>query len=391
MSKLFIEDTTLSAIGNAIREKTGSSELISPVDMPAAIGSISGGGSGLTEWTITQQASQAVYCAPTSYNGLNEYIDGKSFTINIDGTSPGLAFLFPNSDNLVDLSKVVINFKSGNAYGGATMFSGCHNLEYLPTLNVADSIVKELNNFFNVFQKCYRLRYITDNLWTPLMSLLKTSGSANFNLRNMFVNCYSLRELPDMSAFNNITSSSTNNNFHLYNNFVCECYTLNAVENLPVINYTNNITSNMFQYTFDSCYRLKDITFTTDNGTPIARTWSNQTIDLSSYVGYSSSSTSNILNYNSGITADKRVIDDTTYQALKNDPDWFTTDIAYSRYNHDSAVRTINSLPDCSTGSGNTITFKGASGSATDGGAINTLTEEEIAVATAKGWTVKIV
>jgi hypothetical protein len=65
----------------------------------------------------------------------------------------------------------------------------------------------------------------------------------------------------------------------------------------------------------------------------------------------------------------------------------------YSRYNHDSAVNTINSLPDTSAylataGGTNTIKFKGNAGSKTDGGAINTLTAEEIAVATAKGWTV---
>ena len=70
--------------------------------------------------------------------------------------------------------------------------------------------------------------------------------------------------------------------------------------------------------------------------------------------------------------------------------------MAYSRYNHDSAVATINSLPDTSAylaanGGTNTIKFKGAAGSATDGGAINTLTEEEIAVATAKGWTCSFV
>jgi hypothetical protein len=103
-----------------------------------------------------------------------------------------------------------------------------------------------------------------------------------------------------------------------------------------------------------------------------------------------------VLNYNSGITADKEVKDDATYQALKNDPDWFATKIEYSRYNHDSAVNTINSLPDTSAylaanGGTNTIKFQGASGSLTDGGAINTLTEEEIAVAAAKGWTVTFV
>ena len=99
---------------------------------------------------------------------------------------------------------------------------------------------------------------------------------------------------------------------------------------------------------------------------------------------------------NNGITADKFVNDDASYQALKNDPDWFANIPKYSRYNHDSAVETINSLPDTSAylataGGTNTIEFRGDSGSATDGGAINTMTEEEIAVAAAKGWTVSFV
>lgn len=47
MSKVFIEETTLSSIGDAIREKTGKSALIAPGDMPSEIESIttsSGGG-----------------------------------------------------------------------------------------------------------------------------------------------------------------------------------------------------------------------------------------------------------------------------------------------------------------------------------------------------------
>ena len=90
--------------------------------------------------------------------------------------------------------------------------------------------------------------------------------------------------------------------------------------------------------------------------------------------------------------SEKRVTDATSYQALKNDPDWWTTDIAYSKYNHDSAVRTLNSLPDVSiSGSGSsTIKFTGNAGWATDGGPIKNLTSSEIAVATAKGWTVAL-
>lgn len=95
--------------------------------------------------------------------------------------------------------------------------------------------------------------------------------------------------------------------------------------------------------------------------------------------------------------SDTEITDDTSYQLLKDNEDSYTRKIAYSRYNHDSAVETINTLPDTSAylaesgGTTNIIKFKGASGSATDGGAINTLTEQEIAVAAAKGWTVSLV
>ena len=145
-------------------------------------------------------------------------------------------------------------------------------------------------------------------------------------------------------------------------------------------------------------YRLKEFTFAVnEDGTPKTANWKNQTIETTSTskgtFGYGDYRPTK---YNSGITEDKEVKDDATYQALKNDPDWYSKDINYSRYNHDSAVNTINSLPDTSAyltanGGTNTIKFKGQSGALTDGGAINTLTEEEIAIATAKGWTVSLV
>ena len=143
--------------------------------------------------------------------------------------------------------------------------------------------------------------------------------------------------------------------------------------------------------------RMKNLIFATqEDGSPYAVRWNRQAIGLNNYVGYVNSTYyANLLNHNSGITKDKEVYNDATYQALKNDPDWYANGIKYSRYNHDSAVATINSLPDTSAylataGGTNTIIFMGQSGELTDGGAINTLTPEEIAVATAKGWTVTI-
>lgn len=44
MGKVYLQDSTLTAIGNAIREKTNSTGLMLPSAMPAAIQSIKGGG-----------------------------------------------------------------------------------------------------------------------------------------------------------------------------------------------------------------------------------------------------------------------------------------------------------------------------------------------------------
>ena len=177
-------------------------------------------------------------------------------------------------------------------------------------------------------------------------------------------------------------------------NLFASCYTLDEV--IGVNPTTGIITTNFLSSTVLNCYRLKDFMFMTkEDGLPYEVKWKSQTFDLSKYVGWVQYPTY-ITNYNSGITVDKEVVDDATYHALKDDPDWYTQKVEYSRYNHDSAVNTINSLPDASAylataGGTNTIKFKGAAGSKTDGGAINTLTEAEIAVATAKGWTVSLV
>ena len=174
------------------------------------------------------------------------------------------------------------------------------------------------------------------------------------------------------------------------------CYVLGELQNIPVSYNNSGTVSNKFPHFVYYCNRLKSLTFKTNSdGTPLVAKWKSQTIDLSEYTGYAQSDSS-ITDYNSGLTTATQITDDASYQSLKNNPDSWTTLIRYSRYNHDSAVETINSLPDTSeylatAGGTNTIKFKGDSGSATDGGAINTLTEAEIAVATAKGWTVTLV
>ena len=237
-----------------------------------------------------------------------------------------------------------------------------------------------------MFNGCRNLREIPEDFFWKLVpnadyweAAKNYYGDRDF----MFSHCVSLRKLPDISML----ASGDRYGSSLYYSGFNYCISMDEIINLPVI--TATFTSNAFYTTFDYCGRLKNMTFeTNEDGTPKTANWKSQVIDLT-YAGWVSPTyMSYLLDHNSGITIDKEVIDDATYQALKDDPDWFTSSSLYCRYNHDSAVNTINSLPDTSAYGTNTIKFSGIAGSATDGGAINTLTEEEIAVAAAKGWTV---
>lgn len=280
---------------------------------------------------------------------------------------------------------------SGSISSMNNVFQGCGNLKQVPLLKgdlkPPTSNYSANPNIDSMFYSCQRLKYIPydyfdnfggEEFWAAAQQYSASRGS-------MFNYCHSLRQLPNISKLVNKNSSSYS---HLYYNLCSYCYVLDEINDLPVCNLVA-LTGNCFLNTFNFCYRLKELIFSTDNGTPKTAEWKNQTIDLTQSVGYSRDN-NNITNHNSGITTDKNVNNNDAYQALKDDPDWYSTQIEYSRYNHDSAVNTINSLPDTSAYGTNTIKFQGAAGSATDGGAIDTLTEAEIAVAAAKGWTVTL-
>ena len=266
------------------------------------------------------------------------------------------------------------------------MFDGCYNLTELP------KIIGKPSSMRSLFSSCKKLEYIPEEFYKDIDWGYFDNSSASGQKNSMFYNCFSLRSVPSELLKHNVKNPNIYNSY-LYSSFT-RCYALDELRDLPLSFIVNGWTNNGFMSTFQNCYRLKAITFELNGGQPLVLKLKNQKIALNNYVGYASSSTD--ITKNTYLTADKEVTDDATYQALKNDPDWFTSKVEYSRYNHDSAVETINSLPDTSAylaadGGTNTIKFRGAAGSLTDGGAINTLTEAEIAVAAAKGWTVSLI
>ena len=391
----------LTAIADAIREKTGTTEPMTLDSMATAISGITGGGGGgeLSDYIPESALTISGDCNYMFYGGkwdwfIKKYGD-RITTQNIEGSK--YMFGFCNLDEIT----FKLNFKNTESLNISSLFYDC-KIKKTPVLNIPNTTKIQMDA---IFQSCSYLKDLNgaieneEEFVNSFQSYIIKATYDSANLGGVLKNLYSLRSTPSWLYSLKINQNSTSypySSYVLYYRMNDSNYSLDEINNIPVWKCQGYMTSNMFSDSFSSCCRAKEITFeTNEDGTPVGTEWKTQTIDLSKYLGYAQFDFF-ITRYNSGITADKQVTDDATYQALKDDPDWFTTDIAYSRYNHDSAVRTINSLPDtsaylASAGGTNTIKFKGASGSATDGGAINTLTEEEIAVATAKGWTVTLV
>ena len=370
----------LQAIANAIRSKTGKTEQLSLDNMVTEIEGIQTGSSEITEEDLTFTGNISSMFRGTKWNWFlikfKNRIKFKDIT--------GLTGLFYNNDAIEDLSFLTIPLKNNNMSIEET-FYGCSKLLYLP------EIIGSSDNFSSTFQGCHKLTEITDE-WVN-----KATGDNISYGRSIFQDCYSLRHVSLLLLKKLKKSLDSFYIFSLYYYGFSKCLILDELVGLPVNTSTSNGTDYFYE-TFSYTSRLKDIIFETDeNNNPYKSSVYGQNLDLSSYTGYVASNWRvNIIN-DTPLTVETEVTDDISYQNLKDNPDWWTTNEAYSRYNHDSAVRTINSLPDTSEyllanpGETNTIKFKGNAGSKTDGGAINTLTSEEIAVAAAKGWTVTLV
>ena len=384
MSLKLIDEISLVAIGDAIREKNGSSQTYSPEEMVSAIGDISGGGEPVDFFHYSGNGN-GLFLGKIGHKILNDYLSELTFT---DMRDMNYAFYQNNDYNIspsfpTDLSSLTINFrdnsdlKYNSSYGGNISLSSCFygsSIQKIPKFVFNNTGVYNCANMFGGYNN--KVENVDDFMTNTIFS---TSSFSNYS--NMFSFNYGIKTIPHLEKLKNTGMNSTTT---IYNNGFYRCIHLQEIINLPVITPSNNnITSNnMFKTTFQQC-PVNRITFETNNGEPLIANWKNQIIPIgtSEKVGWTDT------HKNTAPTVSNQA----TYEQYKNEV-YKTSLREYSRYNHTSAVETINSLPDTSAVSNGTnkIQFCGASGSATDGGAISNLTSEEIAVATAKGWTVEI-
>lgn len=385
-----------TAIANAIRGKNGTETTYKPSDMAAAINALLvDSGEGLE--SILHFSGN---CSYKFYQG------GWDDLLNVFGDSITTASI-TNAQYMFYGSKASqIPFKivmMGHILAFRQMHGQMSNLAEVPQIAVSLPTTPNINdvNFQYMFSGCPKLReangLFEDETQLDVLKNVKIASAYGSPVYSyIFSDASSLRTVPSWWYKLRISEESSaypSAVYCLYYQAFYRCYVLDEIVNIPVVRTQGNMTSNMFANMVYQDGRLKNFTFELSNGVPYEVNWKSQTIDFSVGVGYLSTGSGIITTGNTGLTFDEQINSTETYNQFKNNPDSWTTSSQYSRYNHDSAVATINSLPDtsaylASAGGTNTIKFDGDAGSATDGGAINTLTPEEIAVATAKGWTV---
>ena len=373
MAKVFIEETTLTAIGDAIRGKTGKTELIDPANMSTEIASIEAGGGGGYEipdeaFMITGDCSYLAQgdvwywffdlyknkIQTQDITNMSNMFRQDSMTTLTWRSLGGFPFTF-NIKNVTYFSNAFAQLglqecpkiRGTINWGGNTTLSNMMGGNYMTSVD--DLFTPEMMEGYSSFK-------VTSTYSCPQVGGFFSSMTYVTHIPEWW---YKFKVNPESTAMPNTSY------LPLYNAFNYSSKLSEAL-NLPVLvlNSGVGLTKDQFYNTFQNTYELAHITFeTNEDGSPIVAQWNAQTIDLSKCVGW-------------------------------NGPKYKT--VADSIYNHDSAVETINSLPDtsaylASAGGTNTIKFKKTAGSATDGGAIENLTEAEIAVAAAKGWTVTLV
>ena len=413
----------LSAIGTAIRNKTGKTALMTLDEMPTEIASITSGGEpvinplevtangtytatdcdGYSPITVNVPQDGAPTDAELTFSGNLSHWNYNGVWDNIitkygNRITTNDVISFDNSFQGSQLTNIpfAINQQSGSQHVSySSAFSGCIDLTTCPTIN--NFKPETCSGMFILCKKLESIPIVVD--WSEINSYTEMDYASASSL---FANCERLRTI-DPSWFDCDFLCYEGASIY-YRGFV-GCKSLDELVGLPVFTKPEWTENAFYHFIEDKsvvgqCNRLKNLTFKTNNGTPLIAKWAKQEIDFGRAGTFHSESEAT----NLGFTEATRITDATTYQALKNNPDSWTTDLNYSRYNHDSAVATINSLPDTSAfvtqyiessgesffNASNLLKFNGFStmGASTDGGAINTLTEAEIAVASSKGWTI---
>lgn len=214
MSKIFIEESSLTAIGDAIRSKTGGTDLLSPAGMVGAIESISAG-SELPVQLLTDSLDSVF-----KNNRFNTLVEAGCFeTKNITALS---SFC----DRSTTLKKIDfdINCAENSVTYCYSMLKDCYKLEEIP---------KFVNlNPYNLNNSFYNCMYLIEIPEEKFVNFSRHSSASDLSMYRTFYHCYSLRKMPYIAKiyYDNATKTSSN----VYEEAFCGCASLDEIVDLSV-------------------------------------------------------------------------------------------------------------------------------------------------------------
>lgn len=385
---------------------------------------------GLTDEDLTFSNQNHLF-TPATTPLFKKYLKRFKFVPKTDdkGTYYDWTYFTHGLDTTTDLRDIIVDANDVSVIY-INYFSQDSEISSFPTIINANNlcigngpILYDNNNSITETEILKFLNYFTYQTDKPIRGGYSSEQRCNFISGSQYYNILNLSDC--LKKWHEII-----NNEQSYSDYSSNPYYsisgldyIKELKNIPVpYRNTKAITSEISFFGYSIRFPFTNsMTFATNNGEPYKVNWKNQTINLAKRIGYMEDTWSLAYGkYAQGYWKEKNnIFYNTTdleqaklnYNKLKSQDNWFSWStksgtyegnsnvyysLLFSRYNHDSAVETINSLPDtseylASAGGTNTIKFKGIQGALTDGGAINTLTEAEIAVATEKGWTVSMV
>lgn len=223
MSRVYLEDATLTAIGNAIRDKSGKSDLIYPKDMPSEI-------SAIGKEIKINDARYFFYD--------NARLDFKDIYLPLLKDATDMSYMFDSCNSLQSL--IAPDFTGKNVQNTMRMFEGCTNVK---EIDLSSFNTSNLTIVQDMFRNC---RQLTD------LSLDNFNTSKIKNFGGMFRDCESLVNI-DLSNFDTQSATTLYYMFYGCKKLDFNSELLNIIENWDVSNVTD------FSYMFQNCVNLKKI------------------------------------------------------------------------------------------------------------------------------------
>lgn len=315
--------------------------------------------------------------------------------------------LFYKNLYIEDLSGIVIGTKVGTTTAFGDAFYECKNLKKLPQFQFQGEIYG--NQTSSTFAYCYNLEQ------TEITKIYQFIGAfSSYSQNAQLNNCYKIKEF-DWSKINVDFDAFSPNRVDFNYAPTLEKYVIPAT-------YTKTeATSNRYENRYTGCYpMIKDVSFVTNkDGSPKKSKMTKQTLEWWAYSESQSWGYGDVTSKGyayGGIDRTHNIVGSTieetqaNYGKMKQYSDWHCSlrnivnyqrskvpiGRLFSKFNHTTMVNIINTIMDtyeyiASKGGTNTIKFYKYQGDLTDDGGSSNLTEEEIAVAVAKGWTIALV